>query len=138
MRKRTAYSAIYQPQSEDGVTPPPSESRDDVKRANTAVTSSDTSSRSSSPRSIHTTFAVETALEEKGNFEDALPPSLREETAKKRDCVAPFGRGEIVLGPKLGSGEFSHVYEVKSFNLQEDDDGSTTWSKNESKRRGYK
>ena len=27
---------------------------------------------------------------------------------------------QVVFGPKLGSGEFSHVYEVQSFHLQED------------------
>lgn len=36
------------------------------------------------------------------------------------ECFAPFRRDEIVLGPLLGSGEFSDVYEIKSFSLPED------------------
>jgi serine/threonine protein kinase len=34
-----------------------------------------------------------------------------------RDCVAPFKSKEIKIGKLLGSGEFSHVYEIKSFCL---------------------
>jgi hypothetical protein len=34
--------------------------------------------------------------------------------------VVQYIRLKIVFGPRLGSGEFSHVYEVKSFQLQED------------------
>jgi len=33
-------------------------------------------------------------------------------------AIAPFKRNELILGPKLGEGEFSNVYEIKSFTFQ--------------------
>lgn len=59
-------------------------------------------------------------------FRESLPQSLRDETksVSNGDATTPsFDQDEIVLGQRLGSGEFSHVYEVKSFNLHalEDD-----------------
>lgn len=36
------------------------------------------------------------------------------------DSVAPFERGEIILGQKVGSGSFSNVYEIIAFDLRAD------------------
>lgn len=52
-------------------------------------------------------------------FRESLSESLLKDY-DKRDCIAPFNTKEIVLGKKLGSGEFSHVYQVKSFRLNND------------------
>mmetsp|Transcript_19980 Transcript_19980/g.41852 ORF Transcript_19980/g.41852 Transcript_19980/m.41852 type:complete len:477 (-) Transcript_19980:46-1476(-) len=53
---------------------------------------------------------------------DSLPPSLNEggQSKQENDEVALFKSEELVLGPKLGSGEFSHVYELDSFRLESD------------------
>jgi len=48
------------------------------------------------------------------NFQQSLPTLLKHEF-RNRDTLAPFQSKEMVLGPLLGSGEFSHVYEVKAF-----------------------
>ena len=34
------------------------------------------------------------------------------------DSIAPFERDEIILGPRVGAGSFSNVYEVQAFNLR--------------------
>jgi serine/threonine protein kinase len=34
-----------------------------------------------------------------------------------RDVIAPFKKSEVKLGRLLGSGKFSHVYEIKSFDI---------------------
>ena len=47
-------------------------------------------------------------------FVDSLPPSLKFDY-DHRDTVAPFQTKEIILGKLLGSGEFSHVYEISEF-----------------------
>jgi hypothetical protein len=60
----------------------------------------------------------------KERFRESLSESLLEDYNKK-DVVAPFSTKEIVLGKKLGSGEFSHVYLVKSFRLNNDLVGNT-------------
>lgn len=39
-----------------------------------------------------------------------------------KDCLAPFDYKEIKLGPLLGTGEFSNVYEIESFSLNPDVD----------------
>ena len=57
-------------------------------------------------------LAIKAAQEKKKSVHDSLPPSL---LAHEQDCIAPFRRDEIVLGPLLGTGEFSHVYEIRSF-----------------------
>jgi serine/threonine protein kinase len=36
------------------------------------------------------------------------------------DSIAPFERDEIILGRRVGSGSFSHVYEIEAFNLRPD------------------
>ena len=56
----------------------------------------------------------------KSRFQESLSESLLKDYAT-RDCIAPFGNKEIVLGKKLGSGEFSHVYLVKSFRLKDNE-----------------
>lgn len=55
----------------------------------------------------------------KERFRESLSESLMEDYNKK-DCIAPFSTKEIVLGKKLGSGEFSHVYLVKAFRINND------------------
>jgi hypothetical protein len=52
--------------------------------------------------------------EVKKNFRDVLPDSLLYDY-NNRDCIAPFKSNEVKTGRLLGSGEFSHVYEIKSF-----------------------
>ena len=62
------------------------------------------------------------------DFINSLPPSLitssdDDNRDSKNDhnkilAIAPFKRNELILGPKLGEGEFSNVYEIKSFTFQ--------------------
>ena len=60
-------------------------------------------------------FAAELAT---ADFRAALPATLVAEIAEEgRPCVAPFAWKEILLGTKLGEGEFAAVYEVHSFRL---------------------
>ena len=59
----------------------------------------------------------------KERFRESLSPSLVYDYEYK-DLIAPFKTTEIVLGRKLGSGEFSHVYQVKSFRLDRKIEGS--------------
>lgn len=58
----------------------------------------------------------------KNRFHESLTQSVLSESLLKdyddRLSVAPFNIEEIVLGKKLGSGEFSYVYKVKSFRLK--------------------
>lgn len=56
-------------------------------------------------------LAISAAQDRRTSLQESLPPSLKE----KDDCIAPFHREEISLGPLLGSGEYSDVYEVTSF-----------------------
>ena len=69
-------------------------------------------------------LAVNLACHTRDSFRGKLPTSLHE-THDSRDCVAPILLEEINFGPKLGSGEFSNVYEIESFNLKDDFDGDT-------------
>lgn len=48
------------------------------------------------------------------HFRESLSEALLTDYAN-RDCIAPFTTKEIMLGRLLGSGEFSNVYEIKSF-----------------------
>ncbi|KAL9185557.1 hypothetical protein ACHAXT_003334 [Thalassiosira profunda] len=81
--------------------------------------------------------AVRAAEDEKEYFRESLPSSLLE-AHDARDCVAPFQPAEIVTGPKLGSGEFSDVYEVTSFSLREEfADFDHVLTDDEAKQRGY-
>ena len=69
-------------------------------------------------------FAAELAT---ADFRAALPATLvAEMSTEGRPCVAPFAWKEILLGTKLGEGEFAAVYEVHSFRLDDScelDDG---------------
>lgn len=68
-------------------------------------------------------------------FREGLSDSLLKDYDNK-DCIAPFSSKEIVLGKKLGSGEFSHVYQVKTFRLKNELVKNTA-SKEEIETRGY-
>ncbi|KAL7479204.1 hypothetical protein ACHAW6_007301 [Cyclotella cf. meneghiniana] len=61
-------------------------------------------------------MASSVAAQVKENLRKSLPESLLKDR-NDQECIAPFMTKEIVLGRKLGSGEFSHVYRVKSFRL---------------------
>ena len=52
-------------------------------------------------------------------FVNSLPSSLKSDY-NHRDTVAPFRTKEIILGKLLGSGEFSHVYEISEFRPVDD------------------
>mmetsp|Transcript_21342 Transcript_21342/g.46350 ORF Transcript_21342/g.46350 Transcript_21342/m.46350 type:complete len:645 (+) Transcript_21342:74-2008(+) len=67
-------------------------------------------------------LAANVARNVKSHFLKNLPHALRAHDDNvgtredgNNDCIAPFQTTEIVLGPLLGSGEFSHVHEIKSF-----------------------
>jgi len=81
--------------------------------------------------SIH---AVNRASEKRDSFRAELPQSLLQ-THDDRDCVAPIKLEEISFGPKLGSGEYSNVFEIQSFNLQELDDTHETKTAEELEKR---
>jgi hypothetical protein len=68
------------------------------------------SCRSLSPHDLAASVSSAVKLRFKRN----LPAALLQDY-DNRDCIAPFRTDEIILGPLLGSGEFSHVYEVKAF-----------------------
>ena len=59
-------------------------------------------------------MAANAAISVRDDFVNDLPPSLRQDY-DNRDVVAPFRTNEIILGRMLGSGEFSHVYEISKF-----------------------
>jgi serine/threonine protein kinase len=74
-------------------------------------------------------LAAIAASNKQRDFINALPQSLI--TSSNNDnqdnndndghnilAIAPFKRNELILGPKLGEGEFSNVYEIKSFTFQ--------------------
>mmetsp|Transcript_45766 Transcript_45766/g.96045 ORF Transcript_45766/g.96045 Transcript_45766/m.96045 type:complete len:499 (+) Transcript_45766:286-1782(+) len=74
-------------------------------------------------------LVLEAADDKMATFRNSLSPSLNQfphklqiiqEDQSEQDFVAPFQADEIVLGPKLGCGEFGIVYELQSFNLQPD------------------
>ena len=55
-------------------------------------------------------------------------------TCTNRDCIAPFKKSEVRTGKLLGSGEFSHVYEIKSFLLDASQDTEASSSESETRR----
>ncbi|KAL3801279.1 hypothetical protein HJC23_012679 [Cyclotella cryptica] len=59
-------------------------------------------------------MAASVAAGVKEHFRESLSEALLIDYAD-RDCIAPFKAKEIMLGRLLGSGEFSNVYEIKSF-----------------------
>lgn len=61
-------------------------------------------------------LAVEAAEKAKISFHRSLSSSLLAEKSKNYlDCIARFKWEEVMVGQLLGSGQFSHVYQVKSF-----------------------
>ena len=64
-------------------------------------------------KSIHE-MAVCVATQAIRTFIETLPESLKNDIAN-RDIMAPFKKCEVKLGRLLGSGEFSDVFEIKSF-----------------------
>ena len=77
----------------------------------------------------HHNMASFAASRAKDRFHESLSLSTFSNTLHKdyenRECVAPFDIKEIVLGKRLGSGEFSHVYKVKCFRLANSPLGSS-------------
>lgn len=59
-------------------------------------------------------IAAQVVMGVRDDFRRRLPENLLKEY-NSRDCIAPFKNSEIVIGTKLGSGEFSHVYEIVFF-----------------------
>ena len=79
-------------------------------RQASASTISQSLQESGSPHDL----AANVAKSVKSHFIANLPSALQSDY-NNRDTIAPFSTSEIVLGPLLGSGEFSHVYEIKGF-----------------------
>lgn len=79
-------------------------------------------------------MAASMAARVKEDFRESLPETLLIDYAK-RDCIGPFKTHEIKLGRLLGSGEFSNVYEIKSFRPDASVDNSA--SDQEIKTRHY-
>ena len=77
--------------------------------------------------------AVQAAEEKRATFHASLPTSLLA-AHENRDVVAPFHPREVLLGPKLGSGEFSHVFEVTALELQDEAEESTADARQEKRR----
>ena len=69
-------------------------------------------------------------------FRESLPESLLKDY-ESTDCIAPFNTKEIVLGKKLGSGEFSHVYQINAFRLDDKLSGDAVMSEEDKKTRNY-
>mmetsp|Transcript_24203 Transcript_24203/g.37953 ORF Transcript_24203/g.37953 Transcript_24203/m.37953 type:complete len:496 (-) Transcript_24203:135-1622(-) len=83
-------------------------------------------------------IAAQVAMGAKDDFCRRLPENLLKEY-NSRDCIAPFKTSEIVIGTKLGSGEFSHVYEIRFFEkdnaIEPDLDDDQRETRNYMKRR---
>ena len=67
-------------------------------------------------------LAVQAATNKRNHFLQLLPSLSLTCNEGEGYCIAPFKRKEVVLGPKLGTGEFSDVYEVQSFSMKKSDD----------------
>ena len=81
-----------------------------LRQASASTTISQSLQESGSPHDL----AANVAKSVKSHFITNLPSALQSDY-NNRDTIAPFSTSEIVLGPLLGSGEFSHVYEIKGF-----------------------
>lgn len=89
--------------------------------------------RKSISRRFNHNLAVAAAADNERSIRLSMPPSLGE---NHQNEVAPFNRDEILLGPKLGEGEFSDVYEIQSFCLQQRDvSKDIIWTIEESEKR---
>ena len=71
------------------------------------------SAKDDSPYSL----AASVTAQVKEEFQQQLSQSVLLSDFVSRDCIATFKNKEIMLGRLLGSGEFSQVYEIKSFRL---------------------
>ena len=90
-------------------------------RQASASTISQSLQESGSPHEL----AANVAESVKSHFIANIPPALQSDY-NNRDTIAPFSTSEIVLGPLLGSGEFSHVYEIKGFKPSTEHETSLT------------
>lgn len=117
---------------------PAKESKSGRSSLTSSINSLFSSPNNSRGQLVHV-HAAEAAEEVKLSFRSSLPQSLDRETQQKHDQVATFQQNEVVLGPKLGSGEFSHVYEIKSFALCDDlaDAPESTLSPADAEKRVY-
>ena len=86
------------------------------------------------------TFAFQATKDAETRFREQISPSLlAEKEYHGRDCVAPFNWNECVLGQLVGSGEFSDVFELKSFRLENIQSSAAkhVWSTEEKGQRLY-
>ena len=90
-------------------------------RQASASTISQSLQESGSPHDL----AAAVAQSVKSHFITNIPSALQSDY-NNRDTIAPFSTSEIVLGPLLGSGEFSHVYEIKGFKPNKDHETTLT------------
>ena len=66
------------------------------------------------------TLAVGAARARKESFHESIKPFIK--SYDEKECIAPIRLDEIVFGPWLGSGEYSDVYEIRSFCIKQDVD----------------
>ncbi len=62
-------------------------------------------------------IAAGAARDRQAIFHETILPLIHSDKDKKKPAIPSFLIDEIELGPKLGSGEFSSVFEVRSFRL---------------------
>lgn len=106
-RMTSSLSSISPSCSESNSTPSTSANNQDTTRFSNIEIGTSTH--------IRVAEEVETA---KRSFHESLPSTLLAEICHQgRHAVAPFEWDECVLGSKIGEGEFSHVFEVKTFRL---------------------
>lgn len=72
------------------------------------------SSKNSDTTTTPNELAAHVAQSAHEHFQLNLPSYLKDEY-DSRDAMGLFSTNEIIIGPLLGSGEFSHVYEIKAF-----------------------
>lgn len=70
-------------------------------------------------------LAIEAAKDANIHFLESMPQSLIDERIHEHDCIAPFKWDECILGPLLGSGQFSDVYRIRSFSLTNHQDADS-------------
>ena len=107
-------SSGHFPSDDDGEMINPYRRGSMMARLSTSTANATTGKGEDSPNEL----AAEVALGVKDHFRQMLPQNLLHEY-NSRDCIAPFQTNEIVIGRKLGSGEFSHAYEIRCFKTNE-------------------
>jgi hypothetical protein len=75
------------------------------------------------------------AAQAKEGFDDSMSELLA--SFPTRDVIAPFKKSEVKLGRLLGSGEFSHVYEIKSFDISSSSAAASASNKEEHELRHF-